>query len=326
MITPMHEIKKSRLLDRVAEDSHLDFPFLLSAAVEAARQEKAMKTDLYKQIMDLNLNPLKKFLLVKKSLMDRKVSLVGGVNEVHRNAKFNIFMQAFIAHLLGAEHAVLPNRDKLCHPVFSLMAPLAPSGPSRRHVNYLDDAGLRHVRALPDWTMLGCIQSGSTVTPQHDINLLDSSCILQRIEEKNKAALRSDLYLFPRRNTTVEFPEFLQPLLYEHDLETPILPNIIDGVIPFVPGSRNMHVAMRAIAALYTAIDKAKANGLGHTINFETGDILILKKQAVLYSKEYLDYSTPVLMGGTDRELVRSYWLSNNTFAKMKDCGLFYGG
>jgi hypothetical protein len=190
-----------------------------------------------------------------------------------------------------------------------------------------DDAGLRDVRALSDLTMLGCIHGGTDVPQQHEIHIFDSASILRRIPDADKAVLRSQLYLFSKRNTTVEFAETLQPLLYEDDVEGPILVNIMDGIMPFVPGSsQDKKAAWYALAVLYAAINKAKATSCCETINFETGDILILKKKAVLYSKECLDDPMPLLMGGTDRELALSYWLTASTVARMNACGILYRG
>jgi hypothetical protein len=326
MIIQVHEQEQAgaQLLDRLVDNYSVDIPFILYAAVEAAKEEKAINSDLYGDIMDLQSNPTHHFLLVKKSLMDRIVALASNWKGIiGQNAKIRTFTHAFLAHLLGAQHAVLPSPDKLSHPIFSLMAPFA----TFNLIN-IDDAGIRDVRALSDLTMLGCIHGGTNVPQEHEINIFDSSCILQRIPEECRAALRSHLYVYPRRNTTVEFAEILQPLLFEDDVEGPTLANLMDGPMTFVPGSTEvpMAKALSGIASLYSAIEHAKANGRGHSIQFETGDILIMKKQAVLYSKEYIDDSTPVPMGGTDRELVRSYWLSASTFEKMSDSNLFYRG
>jgi hypothetical protein len=327
----MHEMTEDQLLEGVAGDHHLDITFLsvVSAATEAARQEKSMNTELYRGIMDFKLNPTNKFLVVKKNLMDRTVALAANYERfdiVGRDAMIHTFIQAFLAELLGAEYGVLQSPDKLSHPVFSLRASMDTFGPFRCVGNNIDDAGLRDVRALSDFTMLGCIHGGAKVPQQFEINVFDSACILQRIPEECRVALSSHLYIFPRRNTYVELAVILQPLLYEDHVEGPILANMMDGAMTFVPGSLHFPTAVRGIASLYNAIDCAKADGHGHTIDFGTGDTLILKKQAVLYTKECVDDPTPVLMGGPDRELVRSYWLSTRTFAKMNDNGLLYHG
>jgi hypothetical protein len=320
LIIRLHEMTEVQLLEGVAGDHHLDITVQISAATTAAKQEKSMNTPLYRDIMDFKLNPTNKFLVVKKNRICERYDVVG------RDAMIHIFIQAFLAELLGAEHGVLQSRNKLSHRVFSLMPSRATFGPFRCVGNNIDDAGLRDVRALPDFTMLGCIHGGANVPQQFEINVFDSACILQRIPEECRVALSSPLYIFPRRNTYVKLAEILQPLLYEDNVEGPILANIMDGAMTFVPGSLDFRTALRGIASLYNAIDCAKADGHGHTIDFGTGDTLILKKQAVLYTKECVDDPTPVLMGGPDRELVRSYWLSTRTFAKMNDNGLLYHG
>jgi hypothetical protein len=320
----LNDMDKTRLLAASLKntiDYHDDMEAFIRNASLDAQKEMTLESHLFKAIDDfakgedtyLQLCNLPIDPAVPPTPADGKSKLVKETN-VHEH------LQVMIGTMLGAKYAVYPWKEQYTHPLFhvgyaipSSSADLGAISNSKNLPYHMDLEGLRNVKAAPEYLFLGCLREGND--PYQFTKILDNVDILAQIPEEVKEDMKEDRFILPNKTKSFIWYEIPQPILYEDVTIAPTLISMVDGPLAVLPADPDDSKAWRAIAWLHAAIERAEAKGLVHKMHFQAGDLLIIRNQAVLHSRES---SQPPKFDGTDHILVRSFWMSCDTVAKMK--------
>jgi L-asparagine oxygenase len=302
-------------------DYRVDTAAFIRVASRGAESEMAMGSDFSKAI-DNFAKSKNKFLLLRNLPVDPFVPVTptDGTSNLVKDTFVQEHMQAMVGTMLGAKYAVFPWKEQYTHPLFHVGHATPPRSTTLAAISngknlpyHLDLEGLRNVKAAPEYLFLGCLREGND--PYQYTKILDNTDILAQIPQQVQDDMKEARFILPNKTKAFVWPEIPQPILYEDVTVGPTLICMVDGPLAVLPADPDDPKAWRAIACLHAAIEKADAMGLAHKIHFQAGDLLIFRNQAVLHSRES---SRPPKLDGTDRVLVRSYWMSYNTVAKMK--------